>query len=179
MPSLKIKPPPPEGKNHISIRQPSMSSVNTRSSSKKKFMPLFADSEFYEYDSSPPTSPARPSAGELRLMIPSQPANFSVARTRVRKGPAPKRFYDSDGAQIVEGVAAPTISMAAGLATAPPTGASESDANFSAIPPRPNGFVEPFPLSWNSGFHVVTAGTRVGITAHWFVVFALYELPLY
>ena len=52
--------------------------------------------------------------------------------------------------------------------------ASEEDVNFSGVsPPNPNAFVEPFPLAWQNGFHVVTAGVKVGITPHWFVAILL------
>jgi hypothetical protein len=48
----------------------------------------------------------------------------------------------------------------------------DNDINFSGVsPPRPNSFVEPFPLAGHTGFHVVTAGSKVGITPHWFVSF--------
>jgi hypothetical protein len=44
------------------------------------------------------------------------------------------------------------------------------DSNFSGLsPPDPNRFVEPFPLAHHGVFYVVNAGTKVGITPHWFV----------
>ena len=33
--------------------------------------------------------------------------------------------------------------------------------------------MEPFPLSWENGFHVITVGVKVGIMPHWFVAILL------
>ena len=62
--------------------------------------------------------------------------------------------------------ASPVAALAMGV------GDAENDVNFSGIsPPSPGTFVEPFPLACHSGFHIVTAGSKVGITPHWFVRF--------
>lgn len=174
--------------------------INTHSSSKKKWAPLFADSEEYEYDTTPPSSPVRSSAGKFPPSPPISDTNLLPARTRVRKGPPRNRLEDSDGTHIVvskkkaaapasataspaaasasatASLAAASASATANLAPAPPMGNAESDVNFSGLsPPLPNAFVQPFPLAWNSGFHVVTAGSKVGITAHSFVPSSLQD----
>ena len=46
------------------------------SSNQKKFMPLFADNDEYEYEITPPTSPVHPSAGKLLLAYPTSHTNF-------------------------------------------------------------------------------------------------------
>ena len=72
--------------------------------------------------------------------------------------------------------AAASASATASLATTPPMGNAESNVHFSSLsPPLPNAFIQPFPFTWNSGFHVVTAGSKVGITAHWFVSSSLQD----
>jgi hypothetical protein len=106
--------------------------------------------------------------------------NRLAARTRVRKGPPPKRLHDSDGTDVLvrkekvadttNTTATPTAGPVAALAMG--VGDAENDVNFSGVsPPGPGTFVEPFPLACHSGFHVVTAGSKVGITPHWFVRF--------
>jgi hypothetical protein len=65
---------------------------------------------------------------------------------------------------------AASAGLVAVVASAPRMGEAENDPNLSGLsPPRPSQFIQPFPLAWQEGFHVVTAGSKVGITAHWFV----------
>ena len=154
-----------------------MSSSHIKSSSKKRYSPLFADNDDYEYDSSPPTSPVGLSAGELlpNFLLPI--TNTLLARTHIRKGPAPERIEDADGTRIVvckgkAPVAAPAMpDVPAASGTAAGLVVADNDPNLSSLsPPLPNRLVEPFPLAWHDGFHVVTAGSKVGVTPHWFVV---------
>lgn len=73
-------------------------------------------------------------------------------------------------ADATNATATPTAGPVAALAMG--VGDTENDVNFSGVnPPSPSAFVEPFPLAWHTGFHVVTAGSKVGITPHWFVRF--------
>ena len=56
------------------------------------------------------------------------------------------------------------------VASAPCMGEAENDPNLSGLsPPCPSQFIQPFLLAWQEGFHVITAGLKVGIMAHWFI----------
>ena len=102
-----------------------------------------------------------------------------LARTRIQKGPAPERLEDADGTRVVRRkgkapVAAAVTALPADSASAAGLVVANNDPNFSGLsPPLPNQIVEPFPLACQEGFHVVTAGSKVGITPHWFVALAL------
>ena len=91
-----------------------------------------------------------------------------LAYTHIRKGRAPEHLEDSDGTRIVVRNDIPDTPA---VTVGPVASASRvDDPNLSGVcPPLPGRFVEPFPLAWQQGFHVITGGSKVGITPHWFV----------
>ena len=93
-----------------------------------------------------------------------------LAYTRIRTGRALEYLEDSDGMQIVVHKNVPdTPAVTVGPII---SALCIDDPNLSSLClPLPGHFVEPFPLAWQEGFHVITGGSKVGITPHWFVYF--------